>query len=71
MHIVLVYFSVVSKQEDNTRNERLKKEVEDIIAKAKQEQEVVIILGDFNGHIGLLGKQREDENGKNSARMDE
>ena len=57
LHIVLVYFSVVSKQEDKNRNERLKKEVEDIIAKAKQEQEAVMILGDFNGHTGLLGKQ--------------
>lgn len=64
LHIVLVYFSVVSNQEHKVRNETIKKEVEKIIAKVKEEHEAIMILGDFNEHIGSLGKQREDENGR-------
>ena len=64
MHIVLVYFSVVNKQEDKERNRKMKKEVEQIIVQAKEEQEAVMILGDFNGHIDGLGNQREDDSGR-------
>ena len=64
LHVVLLYFSVISKQEDKVRNAKIKKEVEKIIVQVKEEQQAVMILGDFNGHISGLGKQREDETGR-------
>ena len=40
----------------------MREEVEAII-EAKQEEELMII-GDFNGHVGFLGEQKLDEGGK-------
>ena len=60
--IVLVYFSVRNSLEDKCRNDRIRKVVE---KKMEELEEVpTIIIGDFNGHVTGLGKQREDKNGR-------
>ena len=55
--ILVVYFAVNDKE----RNKRIKEEIESII---DDEEEAVILTGDFNGHTGLQGTQRVDENGR-------
>ena len=62
IRFILVYFDVKQYKSGGERNEKIKKEVERIME--KEEGEAKIILGDFNGHIGLLGTQPLDKNGK-------
>ena len=64
LRLVLVYFSVVKAPRDKERNLKIKKEIEMIIENSQGRQEALMVLGDFNGHTGLLGDQREDENGR-------
>ena len=64
MHMVLVYFSIPKAKEDKERNSNIKKEIELIIDKAGENSEAAMVLGDFNGHIDVLGQQKEDENGR-------
>ena len=56
--IVLVYMST----NDKTLNRCIQQKVENIIR--KEEQGSLLLLGDFNGHLGFLGPQQCDENGK-------
>ena len=62
MKIILVYFDTRKNKEGNMRNKEIREEVEKCINKT--EDEALIILGDFNAHIGLLDKQRIDKNGE-------
>lgn len=55
---VIVYFSV----NDRERNEKMKKDIERIIE--NNEGSKLVILGDFNGHVGFKGYQVINENGK-------
>ena len=55
---IVVYFSV----NDKTRNDAMKKEIEGIVE--SNEGRRLVILGDFNGHVGFKGYQQIDENGK-------
>ena len=55
--IIVVYFSVHDKE----RNKGLRKEIEEIIGKNSEEN--LMIVGDFNGHVGFKGKQTVDVNG--------
>ena len=57
---LLVYMSV----NDAGKNLKLKKEIEEIITKYQNMNMNIIVLGDFNGHVGFLGKQKLDKNGK-------
>ena len=56
--IIVVYFSV----SDRERNYSIRIEIENILG--KRIDEAVLIVGDFNGHIGYLGEQNLDANGK-------
>ena len=47
----------------------MEKEVENIIE--EKQKYPVMILGDFNGHVGFLGKQKLDEGWKHSAKSNE
>ena len=56
--IVLIYMST----NDKARNKEIKQKAEAIIK--KEEEHPLLILGDFNGHLGFLGPQQCDENGR-------
>ena len=56
--IILVYMST----NDKTRNKCIQQKVESILR--KEEQGSLLLLGDFVGHLGFLGPQQCDENGK-------
>ena len=58
IYVVVVYMST----NDNLRNEEIKKEIEEI--SDKYEEKKLLIVGDFNGHIGYLGNQDLNLNGK-------
>ena len=60
-YMVLVYFPCDNKEEDKKRRREMEKEVENIIE--EKQNYPVMILGDFNGHVGFLGKQKLDEGG--------
>ena len=64
LHIILVYFSVVTKPEDKECNKKMKSEIEKMIEARNENEEPLIVMGDFNGHIGLIGMQKENDNGK-------
>lgn len=58
IHIILVYFSVNDKE----RNKNLREEIEKHIEELKDN--LLIVMGDFNGHVGFLGKQEINKNGE-------
>ena len=58
LFIFLVYFSV----NDNERNDQLRKEIETHLNKIWDE--AVLVLGDFNGHVGFMGYQKLNKNGQ-------
>ena len=62
VRLILLYMSVENKPEDRNRNLLLKQEIE---AKLDEKEDIAtMLLGDFNGHVGFLGSQKEDKNGK-------
>ena len=58
IQIILIYMST----NDKTRNKDIRQKTESIIK--KEQENPLLILGDFNGHIGFIGSQQCDENGK-------
>lgn len=56
--IVVVYFSV----NDRERNKEIRREIEKYVE--EKVEEPVIIVGDYNGHVGFKGEQKMDNNGK-------
>ena len=62
VRIILVYMSVETKPEDKTRNEKIKQELEEKLEESPDM--ATVLLGDFNGHVGFLGSQKENRNGK-------
>lgn len=63
LNVILLYFSIPKAAKDKDRNQEMRKEVETIIGKAEERGEACLVLGDFNGHIDMLGYQKQDENG--------
>ena len=63
MRIVLVYFGVKKSLEANKKNDEIRNKIEKVIKKV-EENEALIVLGDFNAHIGTIGYQDIDHNGK-------
>ncbi len=62
---MLVYMSVERTQHDKIRNKAIQKEIlKKIQENQDTEKEALILLGDMNGHTGLLGEQSLDNNGK-------
>ena len=57
--MVLVYMDVVSEE----RNLKIRRELNNIIERNVEESNL-IVLGDFNGHVGFLGPQDVNRNGK-------
>ena len=65
IRIVLVYFdSDKSKEGGQKRNKALKIEAEKAMEKSIENDEAILVLGDFNGHIGILGHQKANQHGK-------
>ena len=56
--IILVYMSA----NDNNRNNIIQKKINTILRTA--ENEPITLLGDFNGHVGFLGPQETNTNGR-------
>ena len=59
IRVILVYFSILDNS-NKDRNEKIQREIENIVI---ENQEKLVILGDFNGHIEGLGYQNQDERG--------
>ena len=62
LQIVLVYFATGSNQESKQRNKRIRDRLEEVLE--TEDNVNRIVMGDFNGHINNIGKQKEDENGR-------
>lgn len=63
LRIILVYMTTGNKASDLERNRRIKYEIENKIENHDPEWGLMV-LGDFNGHLGFLGYQEEDTNGR-------
>ena len=46
------------------QNSKLRKEIENHAKVAENKECNLMVLGDFNGHLGYLGNQEENNNGK-------
>ena len=62
MKIILVYFDVRRNEEGRENNERIRKDIENMIENNKSDG--LLILGDFNGHLETLDGRKEDKNGR-------
>ena len=61
--IVLVYYATRTSSGSKEINRRITSCLEEIMENT-DEEEHVMIMGDFNGHLGWIGDQKLDENGK-------
>ena len=62
-NILIVYMSVLNQAEDKARNKRIIEEIEKIV-KRLEEVENLVIIGDFNAHLEEIGPQKDNANGK-------
>ena len=62
VRMLIVYFAAGNKKEDKERNKQIKQKCENILENINEDP--LIILGDFNGHVGFLGHQRLDTEGE-------
>ena len=58
MNMIVVYFSL----SDTEKQISVKTELNDLIEKTKDLP--MIMIGDFNGHVGFLGDQKQNRNGQ-------
>lgn len=63
LRIILVYFSSGNTEEDKQRDKHIRTECERLIQK-NLDNKGLIVLGDFNGHVGFIGSQKVDRNGE-------
>ena len=64
IHLMLVYLSIPNTCDDKERNLKLIEEIGAILEKVEEANGAGLVLGDFNGHTGVLGYQRQNENGQ-------
>ena len=57
--IIVVYFSILDIS-NRDRNREIRREIEKIV---EENNDKLLIIGDFNGHIDGLGYQKQDERG--------
>ncbi|XP_068205230.1 uncharacterized protein PF3D7_1120000-like [Palaemon carinicauda] len=63
VRLIVVYMDCGGDREGKERNIEIRAELEKKIEEVEEDQ-ALIIMGDFNGHLGFLGYQEENENGK-------
>lgn len=61
--IMLVYLSVIKNELEKIHNRHLLDEAKRVLNRCNEE-EIVFILGDFNGHLGFIGQQTVNYNGQ-------
>ena len=62
--IILTYFRSGNTREVESHNTNLITEIEKYIRKGEEKENNIILLGDFNGHLGYIGYQIENRTGK-------
>ena len=67
--LILTYFRTGNCKEVMEYNSKLRKEIENHAKVAENKECNLMILGDFNGHLGYLGNQEENNNGKITNEM--
>ena len=50
--------------ETKYHNKKMREEIGQMLEEREIQQKAIIVLGDFNGHLGYLGNQEENMNGK-------
>ena len=63
IRIMVAYMDCAGDREGKERNVKIRAELEKRIEKV-EDNEALIIMGDFNCHLGFLGYQEENENGR-------
>ena len=63
--IIMTYLATESRPINlsKERNQKIKEKLEILLNKINEDDNL-ILMGDFNGHIGIIGKQKENENGR-------
>ena len=64
IRIVLVYMKTGNDNETKEHKKKIIEEIGQIVEEKEIQQKATIVLGDFNGHLGYLGNQEENMNGK-------
>ena len=58
IRIVLVYMKSGNDNETKEHNKKIIEEIGQILKEREIKQKITIVLGDFNGHLGYLGKKK-------------
>ena len=69
IRIVLVHMKTRNDNETKEHNEKIIEEIGQILEEREIQQKATIVLGDFNGHLGYLGNQEGNMNGKLTNKM--
>ena len=64
VELVLVYMKTGNDATTREFNEQITREIQRIIGKYQSGEIGLIVLGDLNGHLGYLGYQEENSNGR-------
>ena len=62
--IILAYLRTGTGEEVRQWNQKIALEIQKILETAEAQEEFLLIAGDFNAHLGYIGYQEENENGK-------
>ena len=62
--VAVVYLGTGGGGETLEKNKIILREIGIEVRKAEREEETIFVVGDFNGHLGYIGYQEENENGK-------
>lgn len=69
VNLTVVYLRTGSGREELEKNREILHMMRERVEEAEERGEGYIVVGDFNCHLGYLGYQEENENGKNVNRM--
>ena len=64
LELIITYWRTGNEIEVANYNEVIAREMGEIIRRAENEEKKLMVLGDFNGHLGYIGYQEENRNGK-------
>ena len=62
--LVVTYWRTGNEAEVGNYNGEISKEIGEIVRKTRMEEKNLIVMGDFNGHLGYVGYQEENRNGR-------